>query len=581
MSWALVAERDNRVRALCVVPWAQWTPELPRPFGDAVMDAVEALDRGREAYARRAWVDAYEALAGADRAVALRADDLELLATSAYMLGRDDDYLSRLERAYALHLDAGESVRAVRCAFWVGLNLSLRGETGGAGGWLARAQRLLDGTGRDCVEKGYLLIPLMFRHEAAGEFGAAAEVASHAARVGERFGDRDLFALATHSQGTFLIKQGRVREGLDLLDEAMVAVTTGELSPMASGLVYCGVILGCQEAFEPRRAQEWTAALTRWCAQQPDMVAFTGRCLTHRAEIMCLRGAWGDSLAEARRAGWRCAQGNNQLAGGEAIYVQGEVHRLRGDLAAAEDAYRDASRCGREPQPGLALLRLAQGSSAAAAAAIRRALGEASEWPQRARLLPAYVEIMLDVGDADAAGGACAELEQIAAGQERGMLGAMAAHARGAVDLAAGDARAAVVALRRAARVWQQLEAPFEAARARLLVAIACRTLGDEDTAAFELEAARGVFAGLQAAPDLARVEALTRAAASTDPSGLTPRELEVLRLVASGKSNREIASELVLSEHTVARHLQNIYAKLGVSSRTAASAYAFARGLA
>jgi len=539
------------------------------------VDAIDDLERGRESYTRRAWIDAYESLSHADQASALGAEDLELLATSAYMLGRDDD-LSGLERAYHVYLDAGETLRAARCAIWVGMHLSMRGEMGRASGWLGRAQRLVEREGRDCVEQGYLLFPLMFQHEASGNFEAAVATAADAAEIGERFGDADLFALARQDQGILLVRQGRVVEGLRLLDEAMVAVTAGELSPIVSGLVYCGVILGCQDAYELRRAQEWTAALTRWCEQQPDMVSFTGRCLIHRAEIMQLHGAWPDALEEARQAGERCARAMNRAAAAEAFYRQGEVHRLQGRFAAAEEAYREARRNGWEPQPGLALLRLVQGNTGAAAAAVRRVMGESTDLHKRARLLPAYVEIMLAVGDVQEARSACRELEEISTGYGSGMLGAIAAHARGAVDLADGDAQAALVALRHAWQAWEELEVPYEAARVRALLGLACRALGDDDTAALELEVARGVFARLGAATDLARVDSLTRHAASGDTRGLTPRELQVLRLVAAGKSNREIASELVLSGRTVERHMSNIFTKLSVSSRAGATAYAY-----
>jgi DNA-binding CsgD family transcriptional regulator len=541
-----------------------------------VVDAIEELGRGRESYAGRAWMNAYKSLSHADQAAPLGAEDLELLATSAYMLGRDDEYVSCLERAHHAYLGSGEAMRAARCAFWVGMNLALRGEMGRATGWLGRAQRLVEREGRDCVERGYLLLPLMFEHEATGDYEGAAATAADAAGIGERFGDADLFALAVHSQGILLVKQGRVVEGLGLLDEAMVAVTAGELSPIVSGFVYCGVIMGCQEAYELRRAQEWTAALTRWCEEQPDMVSFTGTCLVHRAEIMQLHGAWPDALEEARRAGQRLAQVRNQSGAAQAFYRQGEVHRLQGRFTAAEEAYREASRSGWEPQPGLALLRLAQGNGDAAAAAIRRAVGETTEPLKRARLLPAYVEIMLAVGDAQEAHSACGELEEISARYDRSMLGAMVAYAEGAVDLAEGDARAALLALRRAWQVWRDLEVPYEAARVRVLVGLACSVLGDDDTAALELEAARGVFAQLGAVPDLARVDSLTRRVRSIDAHGLTPRELQVLRLVAAGATNRVIAAELVLSERTVDRHVSNIFTKLGVSSRTAATAYAY-----
>ena len=544
------------------------------------MDAGAELKRARAWYAERSWREAHASLSAADEAHPLGAEDLELLATSAYMLGREDDYFEALERSHQAHLDAGEPLRAVRCAFWVGVNLARQGEKGRASGWLARAQRLLEHEQRECVERGYLLIPAMFGREAAGDWDAAATIAASAAQIGERFGDRDLLALAGQGQGQFLIRQGRIADGLPLLDEAMLAATAGELSPIVTGIVYCGVILACQEAHDLGRAREWTAALTRWCEQQPDMVAFTGRCLLHRAEIMQIRGGWAGAVEEARRAQARSAQANNRAAAGAAACLRGDVWRLQGELAAAEEAYREASAHGWEPQPGLALLRLAQGSHAAAAAAIRRALAETAARPARARLLPACVEIMLAAQDIDQARDACAELEAIAAGQASAMLDASAASARGAVALSAGDAPAALVALRRAWEAWQELEASYEAARTRVLVGLACRALGDEEAAALELEAARSVFERLGAAPDLRRVDALAAGDAPTDAHGLTPRELEVLRLVAAGSSNREVAAQLVISEHTAARHLQNIFAKLGVSSRTAASAFAFEHGL-
>jgi DNA-binding CsgD family transcriptional regulator len=543
-------------------------------------DAVDELERGRDAYERRAWLDAYTSLSRADEASPLSAEDLELLANSASMVGRMGDYLAILERAHRVYLDAGEGLRAARCAGWIGMNLAIRGEIGPAKGWFGRAQRLVEREGQDSVEQGWLLLPVALQNEATGDYEAAYTAAVDAARTGERFGDADLSTIALHVQGLARIKQARVEEGLALLDEAMVAVTAGEVSPVVTGIVYCGVIAGCEEAFEPRRAHEWTDALARWIEEQPQMVAFTGRCLAHRAGMMQLRGAWRDALEEARLARTRSEQAMNRAATGQALYQQGELHRLQGDFAAAEAAYRDANAYGREPQPGMALLRLGQGDAEAAAAAIRRALGEASEPLQRAGLLPAYAEILLVVGDVEEARNAGRELEEIAAASERPMLRAIGAHVRGAVELAEGDAEAALRSLRRAWQVWQELEAPYEAARTRVLVGLACRALGDDDSATLELEAARDVFDQLGAAPDAARVEAHAAPAAPADTHGLSPREVEVLRLVAVGKTNREIASILVVSEHTVARHVQNIFAKVGVSSRTAAGAFAFEHDL-
>jgi DNA-binding CsgD family transcriptional regulator len=532
------------------------------------------LSRGRELAARRAWAGARAALSEADRAEPLGAADLELLATAAYMVGRDAEWAGLMERAHHAHLADGDARRAVRCAFWLGTLLAQRGEVGAATGWLGRARRLLEHEPAATVEHGYLLLPAMLEHERAGRHAEGAAVAAEAAELGQRFGDPELLALAVHGHGQLLIRLGRIAEGLALLDEAMVAVTSEELAPIPAGLVYCGVILACQQVFELGRAQEWTAALTRWCEAQTDLVAFTGRCLVHRAELLQVRGAWDEALAEAGLAEERLSATANRPAAALAHYRRGELHRLRGAAAAAEDAYRAAAESGLDPQPGLALLRLAQGRPDAAAAAVRRAAAEAEGAHRRLGLLPALVEIMLAAGETEEARGACRELESVAAGYGSALLGAIVAQARGAVALAEGDARAALPELRRALERWEELDAPYDAARARALVGLACRALGDRDAEALELDAARAAFERLGAAAELARLEERGGGAAVPD-HGLTARELAVLRLVAEGETNQQIAAALVISEHTVARHLQNIFRKLGLSSRTAAAAYA------
>jgi DNA-binding CsgD family transcriptional regulator/tetratricopeptide (TPR) repeat protein len=539
------------------------------------VSAVSELERGREAFAGRAWSAAYEALWRADQLAALEAHDLESLAVAAYMLGRVEEFLRALERAHDGYLRQGEPLRAARAAVYLGINLSIIGDVAQGGGWLARARRLIEREG-DCAERGYLLVPVAVRHEADGDYVVAEKAAAEAASLGERFGDRDLFALGAHAQGHALIKLGRVEDGFELLDEAMLAAVGGELSPIITGIVYCGAIAGCEEAYELRRAHEWTGALARWWEAQPEMVAFTGRCLAHRAEILQLHGEWEQALEEARRARDRCERAMNRAAAGQAAYQQAEVLRRQGDFTAAEAAYREANACGREPQPGLALLRLAQGDLEAAASAIRRALAETSPPLKRSRLLPAQAEIMLAAGDLDEARHAAEELREIAAAYPSAMLGAIAAQVEGAVELVGGDSRAALVRLRQAWQVWQELDAPYEAARSRVLLALACRALGDGGSAELELDAARGAFAELGAKPDLARLDTLASPSDGRAPYGLTPRELEVLRLVAAGKTNREIATLLVVSEHTVARHVQNILGKLRVPSRTAATAFAF-----
>ena len=535
----------------------------------------EHLREGRDAYADRAWADAYAALAAADRAARLEPDDLELLATSASMTGRIDEYLTLLERIHHLHVGAGEGLRAARAAFWAGMTLATRGDLGPASGWFSRAQRLIEREGVDCVESGYLLVPRAYERMAAGEYGTAYATAGQGREIGDRFNDGALVAVGFLLQGEARVRQGLAEQGLALLDEAMVAITAPDIPPILTGVIYCGVISCCEEAFDPRRAQEWTSALTRWCERQPQMVSFTGRCLAHRAGIMQLHGAWDDALAEARLARERCEQATNRAATGQALYQQAELHRLRGELAAAEAAYGEASRFGREPQPGLALLRLRQGDADAAAAGLRRVLSGLAQPLRRATLLPAYAEALLAVPDVDEARRAADELAEIAAQSGSPMIGAIAARVRGAAVLAGGEPAAAAEALREAVLFWQDMNAPYEVARARFLMGLACRALGDEDGARLELGAARSAFDVLGAPLDVADVDALL-VPAPPDAHGLTARELEVLRLVATGRTNRQIADELVVSEHTVARHMQNIFGKLRVSSRAAATAFAF-----
>ena len=537
------------------------------------------LDRARRSYGERAWSDAFQAFSAADQERPLEVKDLEQLALAAYLVGRDEEYLGTLERAYNAYRDIGESLRAVRCAFWLGFRLMMRGEMGRATGWLARAQRSLEGGPLACAERGYLLLPTVEQLLESGDHEAAYAAAAEAASIGERCGDPDLVACARHQQGRVRLQQGQVEAGLTLLDETMVTVTADELSPLVTGLMYCSVIAACQQVYAYDRTREWTLALTQWCEDQPDMVAFVGACRVHRAEIMQLRGAWPAALEEAQRACMR-SEGVNHHAAAAGLYQQAEVHRLRGEFAAAEEMYRGASELGLEPHPGLALLRLAQGQSDTAAIAIRRVESMTCDQLKRMGLLPAYIEITLAGGDVQDARNACEELEDIAARFQTGVPGALAAQARGAVNLAEGDAQIALGSLRRAFEVWQRIEAPYAAARVRVLIGLACRALGDEDAAGLELTAARSAFERLGAAPDLARIDPLIKGAPSSHSHGLTRRELQILRLVAAGETNKAIAAELFLSERTVERHLSNIFTKLDISTRTAATAWAYQRGL-
>jgi len=551
------------------------TPQAPARTSDAPQPDA----RARESYARREWADAHRLFALADAESPLATSDLELFAWSASLVGRMDDFVRVMERLYQAHLGEGNEARAARCAFWLGLRLSGLRQAGRAGGWLSRAHRLV--ADKDCAERGYLLLSAAHRHIAAGDIAAAGAAAGEAAAIGDRFGDADLSAFARCVQGRTLLGQGDIAGGLSLLDEAMVAATAGELAQQMTGMVYCSAIAGCRQVFAIERSREWTAVLAAWCGSQPQLVAFSATCLVHRAELMQLEGAWPDAISEAQRASTSDPDTSDADALADSLYQQAEVHRLRGDFAQAERDYRGARQLGRDARPGLALLRLAQGRTTDAASAIRAALQGVPGTLPRARVLPAYLEIVLAAGDLQAAKAACEELEGIAARFNTEVLGTMAAHARGSVELADGRAQAALAPLQRALRGWQQVGAPYIAARVRVTLAAACRALGDSDGAQLELELAREVFEELGAAPDVAGLRRASSDATTLD-GGLhfTPRELEVLRKLATGKTNKAIAKELFVSEKTIDRHVSNIFAKANVASRAAATAFAYQRGL-
>jgi DNA-binding CsgD family transcriptional regulator len=543
------------------------------------MNASTALERGRTAYSAHRWGDAVDAYTDAEHSESPTAGDLEHLATAAILLGRHELGIDALTHAHESFLADGDTVGAARCAAWMGMNLMNLGEMARSAGWFARAQRLLQPDAEAGSAGGFELIPEALRALYSGDAERAVECFDRAATFAERLGNPDLIALSHLGHGQADIMLGQAERGLLLLDEVMVAVTAGELSPIPSGIIYCAVLQCCRLTFDVRRAREWTRALDHWCADQPDMVAFTGQCQSHRSALFILNGEWTDALAAAESARERSARGDFQGEFG-AWYHQGEVQRLRGELEAAEQSYLRAGRTGFEPQPGLALLRLAQGRTKLAQSLIRGAIDRATP-DERRWLLAAAVEIELSAGDPAAARRLADELRALSLASSMPMLRAIADQAEGGVLLAEGDARGALALARRAWTVWRELEAPYEAARCRVLTARACRQLGDAEGASMELDAARAVFLELGAQQDLSARAILEASGPSPMAGGLTSREVEVLRLVAAGKTNRMIAAELYLSEKTVARHLSNMFAKLGVSSRAAATAFAYEHGLA
>ena len=526
-------------------------------MGKPMPSASNALEAGRRAFAGRAWSDAYRELSAANRAAALDPEDLERLATSAHLIGHDAESVDLRTRAHQDFARRGDIESAARAAFWLGFQLMMSGEGARVGGWLGRAQRLLEDSAIDSVVSGYVLFATAVRRAVGGDPSDALPMFATALDIGTRFGDDQLVIMARHGQGRGLIALGRCAEGMGLLDEVMVAVTAGEISPLAIGPIYCSLLDACHEMLDWRRAQEWTEVLSRWFTSEPDLVPFRGQCLVHRAEIMRMHGEWPSAMDEAGQACTLLGKPPAHPAAGAAYYQQGELQRLSGDFSSAAESYRMASQYGRQPQPGLALLRLAQGQVDVAVAAIRHVIDEPHARPTRAAAFAACAEIMLASNDIGSARRAADRLATLRAASETPSMRALCATTVGGLLLAEGDARGAVMALDEAQRAWAEVGAPYEIARVRVLIGLANRALGDDEMARLELEAARDVFERLGAKPDVERVLRFLAQPRDARRWGADVSRGGGARVCSRRAGPTEPSrSALAISEKTVARHV-------------------------
>ncbi len=540
-------------------------------------ERIADIERARAAVERESWDEAYEAFVAVEQS-GYAPDDWRGFADTLWWLGRLDESLAARQRAYTGFAAAGDEAAAGWAAARLCIEHFLREENAVGAGWFARAQRHAEAMA-DSVELGWhaLLEATLARY--SGDLEGAIPLVERAIAFGQRFADRNLIGMALHTQGMILVSTGRVSEGVAMLDEAMTSVIAGELSNYFTGAIYCNVIDACLSIGDVRRAAEWSVAARAWADAMPPASPYPGMCRINRATIATLLGEWPEAEAEAARAAEELSFSPSLHA--LALYEMGDVRRRLGDLAGAESAFEHAHALGMEPQPGLALLRLAQGKADAAMAALRVAATARSRTPLAgSRLLWALADAALAAGDLETAGTAAGELRAMTRDVDAPILAASSSTVDGSVRLAEGDVPGALESLRRASAIWQELKLPYEAARARMLYGLALRGAGDEEDARLELRAALSAFERLGASADAVKASDLLAPPTSL-PRGLTPREAEVLRLVAAGKTNRDIAVELVISEHTVARHLQNMFVKLGVSSRSAATAFAYEHGLA
>jgi DNA-binding NarL/FixJ family response regulator len=522
------------------------------------------------------WVARYDELTA--RRAALTAEELDELGLAAWFLGRTAECERAWDAAHHAYLDAGERDAAIRCAFWLGYTLADRGETVRAGAWMSRLFELVEAAEPSPRTEGLAALAKAVGAFAAGEFEASASLGERAVALARAAHDPDTEVLATMGLGRALVRSGRVVEGFDCMDRVMLAISSGRVSDRAAGPAYCAVIASCLDRWDIDRARVWTRELSDWCDAQRGLEPFRGECSVHRATVLQLLGEWDEATATLTEV---CERERRVETLENAFYGLAEQCRLVGRRADAETAYRNAAELGREVQPGLALLRRDEGRMSAARSGIARAL-EASPAPRaRAELLAAQVELEVEHGEWDVAARASAELRAMADVFGTIFLEAQADRAEARLLIGTDAPEAALTLLRRSWSVWRRLEATYEAAVTRVLMGRANRAVGDEEAAQLEFDAARTVLTGLGAVADLDRLERFAAEPGRPGASaGLTRRELEVLQLIAGGRSNRQIANELFLSERTVARHVSNILGKLGLANRSAATAFAFEHGL-
>ncbi len=481
----------------------------------------DALKAGREAYKSNDWSRALELLSAADAQEPLAAEDLERLGDAAMWAMAPEECIGAYERAYAAYIEAGQPSRAAHAGRHLIIELdATQGRESVTRGWINRIVRLLKDE-PEGVEHGYLAYVQSQRCLGVGDVDKAYETAQRAFELGGKFGDRDLQGLGLHTQGLALVAKGEVAEGMALLDEAAAGAVAGELGMLASATIYCNIVGTSRNLSDYGRASDWIDAAKRWC-DRTAIATYPGTCRVHRAEVMRLRGVWAEAEADAQKAADELR--HYPVMAREAFYELGEIRLRTGDLKLAEEALRQAHEMGREPQPGLALVRLAQGQTAEASAMMRRALAEPdSNRLARARLLPAQVEITLAMGDSEAALAAVEEMEGIAATYGTSVLRALAGCARGALQMAEGEAAAALGSLRQSLRLWQEIDAPYEGARARVAMAAAYRASGDDASARLELDAALSAFERLGAALDTRRVRELLETGAGDGGRSVAP----------------------------------------------------------